>query len=185
MGCWSGVSATTSVAWFSGGDFDYDYACIVTAVTGTVRGAKVGNVTGTAGRAWNFTSFQPTLQFGYPSGSPFDGAVIQQVATTEWYERDTTAGGQVSKYVGSDLTPGSSGGGWFLSWRHPNTEFADTDANPATDPSGAQNGPFLNGVTSHRRTAYTQEMASPQFLSTAAGGESEDIFLGCLAHANN
>ncbi len=185
VGCWSGVGATTSGAWFSRGDFDYDYGCIVTALTGTVRSAKVGSVTGTAGRAANAASVYPTIQFGYPSAAPFNGAVIQQVATTEWYERDTTAGGQVSKYVGSDLTPGSSGGGWFLSWRHPNAEFADTDANPTTDPFGAQNGPILNGVTSHRRSAYNQEMASPQFLNTAASGESEDVFQGCLTHANN
>ncbi len=185
VGCWAGVTARVSVAWFSGRDFDYDYACIVTATTGTVRSAKIGSVTGTAGRIWNLPSSQPIVQFGYPSAAPFNGTVIQQVATTEWYERDVIPGGQVSKYVGSDLTPGSSGGGWFVSWRHPNAEFPDTDGKLLTDPYGAQNGPFLNGVTSHRRSAFTQEMASPPFLSTAAGGESEDIFALCLAHANN
>jgi hypothetical protein len=185
LGCWPGIEASTSGAWFSRGDFDYDYGCIVTATTGTVKSDKIGNVTGMAGRAWNLPSSQPTLQFGYPAAVPFNGKVIQQVATTEWYELDIIPGGQVSKFVGSDLTAGSSGGGWFVSWRHPHTEFPDTDGKPLTDPYGAQNGPLLNGVISLRRSAFTQELASPQFLRTAAGGESEDIFALCLAHENN
>jgi len=201
IGCWGWSSVVAPSIYLNTGDIDYDYACLVTATSGTVINDKIGNVTGWAGRAWNFSAQQPIQQFGYPAAYPFDGGVIQQVATTEWYESDRVPGGQVSKYVGSDLTGGSSGGGWFLSWRHPDTEFPDTDGSSTTDPymaSGPYNGPYINGVNSHSRcldscfeppttTAGTfwQEMGSPPFLNTSAGGESEDVFAECLSHANN
>lgn len=197
-GCWPWVNATTTNAWFLGSDPDYDYACIVTAATGTVIANKIGNVTGWAGRAWNWPSEQPVITFGYPAAFPFPGNVIQQTASTEWYNWDATAGGQVSKVIGSDLTGGASGGGWFLGWRAPGAETVDTDGSSITDPPGT-NGPAINGVNSHKRCVvncnnppsasagvFWQEMTSPPFLSTvAADGDSEEIFSVCLAHANN
>lgn len=197
VGCWNWSQASTSLPWVTSSDLDYDYACIVTSTTGTVISNKVGNVTGWAGRAMNWTAAQPTITFGYPQAAPFSGGTIQQTASTEWYEVDMTLGGQVSKYIGSDLTGGASGGGWFLSWRHPTTEVADTDNSSATDPVN-NNGPHLNGVNSHKRcrtscftpptaTAGTfwQEMGSPPFRDTAAANESEDVFAVCLSHPNN
>jgi hypothetical protein len=196
-GCWAWALAVTSGAWHGSGDPDHDYACIVTPLTGTVIANKIGNVTGTAGRAWNWVDV-PEITFGYPQAAPFGGTIIQQTASVDWYNVDFVAGGQVSKVIGSDLTGGSSGGGWFLSWRHPNAEVVDTDGNGGTDPAGAQNGPFINGVNSHKRCAvncsspptpttgiFWQEMTSPPFLSTPAIDESEDIFAACLGHANN
>lgn len=194
-GCWGWAFVVTSAGWHFSGSPDYDYACIVTPVTGTVVANKIGNVTGTAGRAVNFTDV-PEMIFGYPAGPPFPGNIIQMVATTDWYSWDADAGGQVSKIVGNDLTGGSSGGGWFLGWRAPGAEVADTDGSWSTDPTTA--GPYINGVNSHKRCKvtcneppalnngkYWQEMSSPPFRGTAAGDESEDIFAACLAHANN
>jgi hypothetical protein len=196
-GCWALVAVLTSAAWNAGGDPDYDYACGITHTAGTLINNKLGNVTGWAGRAWNWVDVMEVV-FGYPQGAPFNGNVIQQVVAPDWYNVDFVAGGQVSKAIGSDMTGGSSGGGWFLSWRHPATEFPDTDGSGVTDPAGAQNGPFINGVNSHKRCAsgcftpptavagtFWQEMTSPPFRSTAAGDESEDVFAVCFAHVNN
>jgi len=169
----------------------------VLATTGTVVSDKVGNVTGWAGRAWNFADVLEIV-FGYSFAAP----VIQEVAGVDWYNWDFTAGGQVSKVMGNDLMGGADGGGWFLSWRAPATEFPDTDDNPYTDPAGALNGPFVNGVTSARRCLincqrpptttsgiFWEEASSPPFRSGATGEdwESEDIFAtgACLAHPNN
>lgn len=197
-GCWSWVTLTTSSPWHNAGDPDYDYACIVTATTGTQVANKIGNVTGWAGRAWNWDDV-PEITFGYPAGAPFPGNIIQQTASVDWYDWDFTAGGPASKVIGSDLTGGSSGGGWFLSWRAPGAEVADTDGNTGTDPAGGINGPFINGVNSHKRCLvncssppiatqgiYWQEMTSPRFRDSATDdADSEDIFAACLAHGNN
>lgn len=133
------------------GDYDYDYACLITNPTGDERFSAIGDITGYSGLTYNWPSSQLTIAFGYPVAAPFNGDVIQQIASVEWYETDTTPGDQASKYIGGDLTAGADGGGWFLSWRHPTAEFPDTDNNRFTDPAGAMNGPFLNGLTSHRR----------------------------------
>jgi hypothetical protein len=198
-GCWAWQQATTSSAWHFSGDPDYDYACVVTQVLGTILNNKVGNVTGWAGRAWNWTDV-PEMTFGYPQAAPFAGNIIQQTASVDWYNWDFTAGGQVSKIIGSDLTGGSSGGGWFLSWRAPGAEVADTDGSGATDPFTAGNtGPYINGVNSHKRCrthcgspptavagVFWQEMTSPPFRMDANDPQdSEDIFAVCLAHVNN
>jgi hypothetical protein len=169
------------------------------ATSGTIIANKIGNVTGWAGRAWNWVDV-PEMTFGYPAGAPFDGTIIQQTASVDWYNVDFTAGNQVSKVIGSDLTGGSSGGGWFLSWRAPGAEVADTDNNTATDPVFAGNaGPYINGVNSHKRCAgncmsppnattgiFWQEMTSPPFRSDVNDNQdSEDIFALCQAHVNN
>lgn len=198
-GCWSSVSMTTSNQWFNSSDPDYDYACIVTANTGNQVANKIGNVTGWVGRAWNWNDV-PEMTFGYPAASPFPGNIIEQTASVDWYDVDFTSGGPASKVIGSDLTGGSSGGGWFLSWRAPGAEIADTDGNDNTDPAGGNNGPYINGVNSHKRCTggtcmspptasagvFWQEMSSPRFRSTTAdNNDSEDVFALCLNHVNN
>lgn len=192
VGCWSGFAATVS-RYFNDGELDYDYGCLITNSSGTVRNQPVGNVTGWAGWAVNWPTFQPTLAFGYPAGSPFQGNTIQQVASTEWYVSDRSPGSQLSKYIGSDMTGGSSGGGWFLSWRHPSVEIPDTDANAGTDPAGAQNGPYINGLNSHKRCrtncntpptstagVFWQEMGSPQFLNGSDPQDFKSLYDACV-----
>jgi hypothetical protein len=197
-GCWAVENVVTSSHWHQRRDLDYDYACLVTRPTGTEYPGPIGERTGWAGVAFNIPSRQPIVQFGYPSNAPFAGDTIQQVISTEWYEVDTSTGGQRSKYVGSDLNGGSSGGGWFLSWRHPRYEYDDTDASIETDPSGAMNGPFLNGLNSHKRCKnncasppsdsqgiYWQEMGSPVFQAGVADDQDAlDIFTTCWEDAS-
>jgi hypothetical protein len=192
---WTGFAAT-STAWTLN-QIDRDFACVVTNAGNEGQGA-LGNITGWLGRAFNWPSRQAEFAWGYPAGPPFNGNLIQTVTSTEWYQVNMSPGDgpgvdHLSKYIGSDMTGGSSGGPWWLSHRHPNIaiEVPDTDGQDTTDP-GQGGGPFINGVNSHKRCAgncnnppagglFWQEMGSPQFLSTAAGGESEDVFAQCFA----
>ena len=200
-GCWGWVSATVPNYWHNNYALDRDYACIVTSLTGDTVPDEVGNVTGWTGRAWNYSSYQPMVSWGYPAGYPFAGYHIILATSPEWYEVDMYSGdGQVSKYMGNDMTGGSSGGPWWMSVKHwdAGKENKDTDGFSSTDPPGCPNcvpgGPYINGVNSHRRcrgscftpptsTAGTfwQEMGSAQFRNTGGDTqESEDVFGVCL-----
>jgi V8-like Glu-specific endopeptidase len=195
LGCWTVTTAVTSVPWHTTGNADYDYACLVTATTGQKVEKKMGNLTGWLGRAWNFVSGQAERTFGYAQAAPFNGGTLQTTASTEWYSWDSRAGGQISKIIGSDLSPGASGGPWILGWTGGLAETADTDASGVTDPGNN----FVNGVNSHKRCrtncntpptatagVFWQEMSSPPFRNTTGDiSESEDVFASCLAHANN
>lgn len=202
-GCWSWTTATTSSQWYSNENFDRDYACIVTATTGTVVSNKIGNVTGWVGRAWNWGGTDATLAWGYPAASPFPGYHIITVAANEWYSVNMSTAGEStvdlwSKYIGSDMTGGSSGGPWWLGTRHQNSanNYADTDGVGYT---GWVGGPWINGVNSHKRCkvacgtppsaasgTYWQEMGSPPFTSNSSdNADSEDVFGVCLSHVNN
>jgi hypothetical protein len=195
-GCWGVRGGYITSAWLNSADPDYDYACLITNLTGSQYAGLIGNKTGWAGYAYNFSSTQPIVEFGYPAAAPFTGTTIQQVASTEWYEVHFVGGGQPSKFIGSDLTGGSSGGGWFLSWRHPATEFADTDNSWATDPAGAKSGPYINGVNSHKRCktncnnppsttagVFWQEMSSPVFRSSDSDNQDAiDVISLCLSN---
>jgi hypothetical protein len=202
-GCWGWSSATTPFQWFNFNNVDRDYACIVTAATGTVVADKVGNVTGWVGRAWNWPPEQNVLAWGYPAASPFPGYHIITVAANEWYSVNMSSAGESvvdlsSKYIGSDMTGGSSGGPWWLGTQHPNpaNNYADTDG---VDYTGWVGGPWLNGVNSHKRClnfcgtppsssggTFWQEMGSPPFTSSSTdNNDSEDVFGICLSHSNN
>jgi V8-like Glu-specific endopeptidase len=195
IGCWSVVTSAVSSQWHTSGNADYDYSCLVTATTGTRVADRIGNATGWLGRAWNFASSQAERTFGYPGEAPFTGGSLQTTASTEWYTHDFVSGGQISKIIGSDLTPGLSGGPWILGWTGGLAETADTDTSLATDPGSN----WVNGVNSHRRClvncntpptttngAFWQEWSSPPFRNTTDDiNESEDVIALCLAHANN
>ena len=194
-GCWTGIAQFVSFQWFNASNFDRDYACIVTATSGTTIANKVGNITGWTGRAWNWSSGQPTLAWGYPQEAPFAGNRVITTASTEWYQLNrNTSEGQLSKFIGSDQTGGSSGGPWWLNYRGP-VEIAAVDSSPITDPAQGNSQPWINGVNSHKRctaagcpagTVFLDEMGSPQFRSsTTDNNDSEDVFALCLAHANN
>jgi V8-like Glu-specific endopeptidase len=201
VGCWSWASATTSGPWFSTGNVNYDYACIVTPVTGTLLAKKMGNVVGWAARGWNWPSSMLEVSLGYPQAAPFDGKRIQANAAPDWYSYAfgaSTGGVGASKIMANDLTGGSSGGPWILGYANGSTgaEYGDVDGNSQTDP-----GFFaVNGVNSHKRCAvncnspptttqgvFWNEMSSPRFTSTGGAdvNDSEAVFGKCFANANN
>ena len=190
-GCWPAILQSTSFQWFSAANIDRDIGCIVTSTVGTMFATSVGNVTGWLGRAWNWPSRQATFAWGYPQGPPFTGNRLITTTSTEWYQLDSDpADPQLSKYIGNDMTGGSSGGPWWINHTHSNVEIADTDASALTDPAQGGAAPWLNGVNSHKRCTaagctpgniFTQEMGSPQFRNTAADiNETEDVFAACF-----
>jgi len=185
-GCWSRTGTVTSGSWHFSGDPDFDYAKVQLATMGTVHNNSVGNITGSMSFGWNWGNSHAEMSFGYPQGAPFDGTVITQVPSAIWYEHDFTAGSQVSKVMGNDMTGGSSGGPWVLNWSHVNAERPDTDGSDATDPKPL-GVPFVVGVNSHKRCVtscqvpptttnglFWQEMTSPP--SIASGASAEDWF---------
>lgn len=192
-GCWAGRSLATSSQWLNSRNVDRDYGCIVTETTGTTQADSIGNVTGWLGRAVNLPSKQSIFAWGYPAGAPFSGNRIIAVVSTEWYQLNmNTSEAQLSKYIGSDMTGGASGGPWWINMVNHDAalEIADTDGSSITDPEqGLGGAPLLNGVNSHKRCAgnctsglFKEEMGSPQFRNTAADtGESEDVFTACFA----
>ena len=203
VGCWPVASGANKIwttgPWSNSSDFDYDTACFVTANSGTVLSQRIGNVTGWAGLAWNFGTDENIMATGYPAGAPFNGRRIMFVAANEWYSLHTSSGGQASKYIGSDMTGGSSGGGWWLNIGHGTNgvEVADVDGSNVTDPFQNSGTPALNGVNSHKRCAGTHcntppsasnglfwsEMGSPVFASSGSdNNDARDIFNRCAAN---
>lgn len=185
-GCWAstGYMATTS-DWHTGSDFDRDYACAVTQASGSLINNRIGNVTGWVGWAVNFARNQQVFSTGYPQGAPFHGSHIIFTAASEWYSSNRGGDAHVSKYIGNDMTGGSSGGSWWLSIRHESAERPDVDGSNITDP-GAPNGPFANGLNSHKRClsscftpptssagTFWAEMGSPDF--TSSDSDNRDV----------
>lgn len=183
----SGVSLVTKSSWYSNGNPEGDVGCMIAANTGTQVNTHVGNFTGTLGRAWNWGADEPEFSFGYPAGSPFPGYHIIAVVGPEWYTYNW--GSQAdSKYMGNDMTGGSSGGPWILGWGHRSAEYTDTDGSNATDPLPNGSG-WLNGVNSHKiivnGTTRSQEMGSPQFTNSSnPGPNTESLWSACQGYAN-
>jgi len=196
-GCWAGTTINTTSDWHSNSDFDRDYACVVTNATGTLIANNIGNVTGWAGITTNWPRNQQTFATGYPAASPFSGSQIVFAAGVEWYSQNSGGDAAVSKYIGNDMTGGSSGGSWWLNLRHNVSEYADVDGSNETDPlqSSGAGSHYANGLNSHKRCLgscftppnagggiYWAEMGSPDF--TSSGGDNRDvldIFALCAA----
>jgi hypothetical protein len=196
-GCWAGGAITTTTDWHTASDFDRDYACVVTNPTGTVVANNIGNATGWAGITTNWPRNQQIFATGYPAASPFPGTNIVFAAAVEWYSQGSGGDAAVSKYIGSDMTGGSSGGSWWLGIRHPVSEFPDVDGSSETDPfQGNASSPFANGLNSHKRcmgscftppTAgggiFWAEMGSPDF--TSSGADNRDVLVLFATCAGN
>jgi hypothetical protein len=111
---WNGGWETTT-GWLDFRDFSLDEAAFT--VNANKKGQILGNDTGWAGFAWNYSPYEDFFTFGYPATSPYAGNLMEEnVATT--YELDTGVGGGGSAPIGigSDFTGGSSGGGWQFGW---------------------------------------------------------------------
>ncbi len=203
VGCWDATSYSVSNGYHLSNDIDRDYACVVTSSTGDVHNTSMGNVTGWAGLAVNYGSDEMVFATGYPSEPPFQGFNIVYTAASEWYAINRTPGhSAVTKFIGSDMTRGSSGGGWLIGLAHPNStrEIVPVDSSNITDPlSSTSDGPYVNGVNSHRRClescdltpsstggSFINEMGSPSFTSSGADTDDvQDIYNLCLANGGD
>ncbi|MDR5699374.1 trypsin-like serine peptidase [Agromyces aerolatus] len=136
-GIWSATGFSVSEQWSVNKDYSYD--------TGFVRVGKVDDRTlaqaaGASPIAFNQARGLDYTAFGYPAAPPFDGQTVKSctgTATPDPYYETQSQG------IPCDMTPGSSGGPWFLA-------------------SGAQ-----NSVNSYGYSTVADRMFGPYFGSVA------------------
>ena len=137
-GQWTIIYATERAftSWVNGGDLARD---IAGAKTNPLGGRTLAQRVGWLGFAWNWSRVQHWWIIGYPQASPFTGAWM--IGCEASYTYDSPFGTTPKPMgAGCDMTGGSSGGPWILRMGF---------------------GNYLNGVISHRRTGYPQEIFSP------------------------
>jgi V8-like Glu-specific endopeptidase len=161
VGCWAANFLVTSNVWINTGSFEWDTGGINTLPSGTIINDHIGNVTGWLGLAWNQADDQNWVDFGYPQASPFDGNFIVTCLSEFGYEdtEGNNQGGHNSLAIGCDMTGGSSGGPWIMS-------FAG--------------GNWLNGHNDWKWNNLPQAMNSPYYttiecLVDQAAGRSDIV----------
>lgn len=164
-GCWTYALAQQTGGWYFNGYWSADYAYLYMNATGDKKANHVVSVTGGLGLAWNWSRDQFWQDFGYPSGSPYGGGKL--VVTSAEHRYDVTNPGSdpgpQDDSIGSQQTPGFSGGPWILSFGH----------NSATDPQS--HGDWINGENSYYFTSggpgggneYGTEIQSPYYDTNA------------------
>jgi len=116
IGCWGADELWTLAAWRAGGGGNVDMGAIDTSNTGTVVPSTIGTVTGYLGFAWNQLRNQHWVAMGYPAGSPFAGGKIIMAASAYGYDDNWAPDAVQGVAMGSNLTGGSSGGPWIISY---------------------------------------------------------------------
>ncbi|MEU9887323.1 peptidase [Sphaerisporangium sp. NPDC051011] len=108
-GTWVATNLLTTPQWNAGEDMNYDMAA---AVVAPLNGQSLTDVVGGQGVAFNQARGRQMFAFGYPAASPYDGSRLVYCSgrVFEDYLISTDQG------LTCDMTGGSSGGGWFLSF---------------------------------------------------------------------
>lgn len=109
-GTFTARQLTTTTQWQNSGDFDYDVAF---AVLNTLNGAHLTDVVGGQAIGFNQARGQYMYSFGYPAANPYDGSDIAWCHGTVVQD---TFGGSSDQGLDCNLTGGSSGGPWFVSY---------------------------------------------------------------------
>ena len=109
-GSFTARQLTTTTQWQNSGDFDYDVAF---AVMNTLNGAHLTDVVGGQSIGFNQARGQYMYSFGYPAANPYDGSDIAWCHGTVVQD---TFGGSTDQGLDCNLTGGSSGGPWFVSY---------------------------------------------------------------------
>ncbi|HEY5012865.1 MAG TPA: hypothetical protein VIK61_09195 [Acidimicrobiia bacterium] len=120
---WNGTWETTT-AWYYNRDLSEDEAALL--MNPNAKGQILGNRTGWAGFAWNQSTDQQFVAFGYPAASPYDGT-LQVTDLGASAVLDTGIGG-ARPYpigIGNPMTGGSSGGAWFMGWSELGTGYVN------------------------------------------------------------
>jgi hypothetical protein len=164
-GCWSWALAQQTGGWYFNGYWSADYAYLYMASSSDKVSKPVVKAVGGLGFAWNWSRDQFWADFGYPSGSPYNGAYM--VITEAEHRYDVTNPGSdpgpQDNSIGSSQTPGFSGGRWILSFGPSN----------GSDPIGHAN--WINGDNSYYFTSggpgggneYGIEIQSPYYDTNA------------------
>jgi len=132
--------------WYEFGDLRYDMAG---AVLNEWNNQTISEVVGSLGFAYKLSGGLHWLNMGYPSAPPFDGKT-QQICAASFAYADTSMPAPSPVAMGCDMTRGSSGGPWILSF---------------SGHVGSTN--FLNGNNSYRYTSHPEELYSPYFGDAA------------------
>jgi len=119
----------TTSGWLNNGDLSVDEGAMLvgTSTKKPTENRILGNLVGWDGFAWNWSSDEQFVTFGYPVASPYNGnSLIEDIAATA--VSDTGIGGSASTPpigIGSPLTGGSSGGAWNVDWSDTGPGYID------------------------------------------------------------
>ena len=148
LGVWraNDLDLFTKGFWYEFGDLRYDMGG---AILQEWTNQSISEIVGSLGFAYNQNSGLHWLNMGYPSAAPFDGQ-NQQICAASFAYADMSMPAPSPIAMGCDMSRGSSGGPWILSF---SGQVGQTN--------------FLNGNNSYRYTFHPQEMYSPYFGDAA------------------
>jgi V8-like Glu-specific endopeptidase len=146
FGIWSVSYINTKGNWFKYGDLRFDMAG---ARLNDWNNQTISEVVGSLGFAYNQESSLHWMNLGYPSAAPFNGKT-QQICAASYAYSDTSMPSPSPIAMGCNMTQGSSGGPWILSF---SGKFGLTN--------------YLNGNNSYRYTFHPNELFSPYFGDAA------------------
>ncbi|GAA4101170.1 trypsin-like serine peptidase [Nonomuraea soli] len=108
-GTWAATTLLTTPQWHASEDINYDVAA---AVVAPLNGQRLTDVVGAQGIAFNQARGQLMYAFGHPAASPYDGSRLIYCSGTAINDF------LLSNDLGlrCNMTGGSSGGPWFLSF---------------------------------------------------------------------
>lgn len=149
-GCWTADDVVSLNTYRNGGNGNVDFGAIDTSANGTLVGGTLGAHTGWLGFAVNQGRNQHWVAMGYPAGSPFAGGKMIMSASQYGYDDDWSPDAVLSVAMGSNLTGGSSGGPWIISYG-------------LTGQVGGGGGNYINGHNDWKWGSEPEAMASPYF----------------------
>jgi hypothetical protein len=164
VGCWGASQDWTGGGWYTWGDFDNDFGSFVVSTNGGVCHCRIENAVGYLGYAYNFSRDQHWIAEGYPQASPFNGTKLITNAG-EWWQNVAGCsnnfgchGYPASVSQGNDMTGGSSGGPWIMSFGTGNYLNGHNDWKYSSTPLSMQS-PYYDGnwaaVTNAACTSYS------------------------------
>jgi V8-like Glu-specific endopeptidase len=109
-GQFAATNLYTSSQWANGGDLNYD---IGYAKVGTSGGRTLTAAVGAQGVGFNLARGATMYAFGYPAASPYNG---ERLAWCNGVVAADTWGGSSDQGMVCNMTGGSSGGPWFISY---------------------------------------------------------------------
>jgi V8-like Glu-specific endopeptidase len=108
-GTWTAKQTLITPQWDAGEDLNYDVGA---AVVNPLDGRRLVDVVGGQGIAFNQRRGQIMYAFGYPAEPPYDGSALTYCSGP--VINDLL--GSTTQGMACDMTGGSSGGPWFLSF---------------------------------------------------------------------
>jgi hypothetical protein len=136
-GTWTAFWKATFAAWHTSSNLARDVG--FTAVS-NVGGKTLAATVGYLGFSWNYTAPLHWNMFGYPAGTPYNGAWLVQTQASR--SRLDSTKSPATRGIGTKQTGGCSGGPWIK-------DFIVGD--------------YANGVNSYVYTAQPLEIFSPYF----------------------